>query len=125
MSFVSSLGTNAALKDFSNVATWRFGSGTISSYIKFNNGLLICWGWMGRISLETKMVYLPLSFANDAYKVTLTSEASTSAGTTLISLTVNNKTVSSFKVKGAFHTVDVASGYPSDPFDWFAIGNWK
>lgn len=107
------------------MATWRFGVGTTSSYIKFNNGLLICWGWIGSQAGELKTVYLPISFANAAYKVAFTSEASQAAGTTLISLTVKDKVVSNFKVKSAFHTVDIASGVPSEAFDWFAIGQWK
>lgn len=109
----------------SNITTWRFGIGTASSYIKFANGLLICWGWVSALRSENKTVYLPISFANDSYKVAFTSESTTAAGTTLISLTVHSKTVSSFKVKGAFHTVDVSSGYPSEAFDWIAIGQWK
>lgn len=121
----SSLGTNYAKADLSNIATWRFGIGTTSSYIKFNNGLLICWGWVATQRAEIKTVYLPVSYANDAYKVATTSESATGAGTTLISLTVNSKGVSSFKVKGAFHVVDVSSGYPSEAFDWITIGQWK
>lgn len=121
---LSSLETYAKA-DMSNMATWRFGVGTTASYIKFNNGLMICWGWIAAQRLENKTVYLPMSFANDAYKVSLTSESTTTSGTTLVTLTVNNKLTSSFKAKGAFLTVDVSSGYPTESFDWIAIGIWK
>lgn len=120
----SSLGTTYAKADMSNIATCRFSTGTISSYIKFSNGLLICWGWLNSTGL-TRTVYLPISFANDSYRVSLTSE--TPIATVVVSsITVNNKSVSAFKVRGDFHNATTgASGYPSEPFDWIAIGQWK
>lgn len=121
---LSSLGTTYAKADMSNIATYRFSTGATSSYIKFSNGLLICWGWINSTGL-TRMVYLPISFANDSYRVSLTSE--TPVATVVVSsITVNNKSVSAFKVRGDFHNATTgASGYPSEAFDWIAIGKWK
>ena len=121
---LSSLGTTYAKADMSNIATCRFSTGTISSYIKFSNGLLICWGWINSTGL-TRTIYLPISFANDSYRVSLTSETPIAA-VVVSSITVNNKSVSAFKVRGDFHNATTgASGYPSEPFDWIAIGQWK
>lgn len=108
----------------SNITTYRFSTEATSSYIKFSNGLLICWGWINSTG-ATRTVYLPISFANDSYRVSLTSETPIAA-VVVSSITVNNKSVSAFKVRGDFHNATTgASGYPSEAFDWIAIGKWK
>ena len=122
---LSTLGTTYAKVDMSNIATWRFGVGTTSSYIKFNNGLLICWGWINSTGRK-RIVYTPLAFANTSYKVAFTGEAPTSTDNTVTTYTVNNKYTSYFYVRGDFHNINTGvSGYPSEAFDWIAIGQWK
>ena len=61
----SSLGTNAALKDFSNVSTKSFSQ---NGYYKLPDGLMIQWGVGGKIG-DVKTIYLPASFYDTAYNV--------------------------------------------------------
>ena len=60
----SSLGTNAALKDFSNVTTKNLSR---TGYYKFPDGLMIQCGWASSNQNSNWMqtVYLPLSFINN------------------------------------------------------------
>ena len=69
----SSLGTTYALADLSNATSKSFGSS--SSYMKFNNGLLIQWGTKaGAIGFSS--LYLPISFLDTNYSVQLTGVSS-------------------------------------------------
>ena len=69
----SSLRTTYALADLSNATSKSFGSS--SSYMKFNNGLLIQWGTKtGAIGFSS--LYLPISFLDTNYSVQLTGVSS-------------------------------------------------
>ena len=119
----SSLGTTYALADLSNATTKSFGS--LSSYMKFNNGLLIQWGTKaGTIGFTS--LYLPISFFDTNYSVQLTGISSSKDEVIVYSPTVYiTKTVSSFQ----FATRYIASGgeiaWTGWQFTWFAIGRWK
>lgn len=67
----SSLGTNAALKDFSNVSTKDLGQ---NGYYKLPDGLLIQWGTGG--NGVNQIVYFPTSFYNTSYVVVTTAISS-------------------------------------------------
>ena len=56
--YISSLGTNAALKDFSNVVTRNLGQ---NGYYKLPDGLMIQWGNLAS-SYRNRSIYLPTSF---------------------------------------------------------------
>lgn len=59
----SSLGTNAALKDFSNVSTKSLSQ---NGYYKLPDGLMIQWGYVtGAATIKT--IYLNSSFLNSDY----------------------------------------------------------
>ena len=119
----SSLGTPYALADLSNATSKSFGSS--SSYMKFNNGLLIQWGTKaGAIGFSS--LYLPISFLDTNYSVQLTGVSSSKDEVIVYSPTVYiTKTVSSFQ----FATRYIASGgeiaWTGWQFTWFAIGRWK
>lgn len=119
----SSLGTTYALADLSNATSKSFGSS--SSYMKFNNGLLIQWGTKtGAIGFSS--LYLPISFLDTNYSVQLTGVSSSKDEVIVYSPTVYiTKTVSSFQ----FATRYIASGgeiaWTGWQFTWFAIGRWK
>ena len=57
----SSLGTNAILLEAQNLGQ--------NGYIKFNNGLMIQWGYNTGSSTHTLTVYMPVSFYNSTYNV--------------------------------------------------------
>ena len=120
---LSSLGTTYALADLSNATSKSFGSS--SSYMKFNNGLLIQWGTKtGAIGFSS--LYLPISFLDTNYSVQLTGVSSSKDEVIVYSPTVYiTKTVSSFQ----FATRYIASGgeiaWTGWQFTWFAIDRWK
>lgn len=117
----SSLGTTYAKADLSNaVTTLTSGNNT---YIKFNNGILIQYGRITTTGQKERRVYMPTSFKNDGYKVFYGIEAGADVVQTLYTL---NKSTSSFYVSGTFYDpYNGNKGFPSESFDWFAIGIWK
>ena len=62
----SSLGTNTALKDFSNVSTKNFSQ---NGYYKLPDGLMIQWGKKAGGSSYQGTITLPLSFHDDYYSL--------------------------------------------------------
>jgi hypothetical protein len=65
---LSSLGTNCALKDFSNVTTQDLGQ---NGYCKFPNGLLIQWGKVSGSSVVSYTITMSTSFFDKSYKIFL------------------------------------------------------
>ncbi len=108
----SSLGTNAALKDFSNVSTKNLGQ---NGYYKLPDGLLIQWGTGG--SGVNQIVYFPTSFYNTSYIVVTT--AISSVMNSIVKM-INGKNVSYFKVYSVGPTIEAG-----EMFGWIAIGRWK
>ena len=119
--WLSSLGTTYAKADLSNaVTTLTSGNNT---YIKFNNGILIQYGRITTTGQKERRVYMPISFKNDGYKVFYGIEAGADVVQTLYTL---NKSTSSFYASGTFYDpYNGNKGFPSESFDWFAIGIWK
>ena len=116
----SSLGTNAALKDFSNVSTKTFSQ---NGYYKLPDGLMIQWGKRAGGSSYQGTITLPLSFYNDYYSLA----CSAIKGNTidLSSWVVNNlkKTKSSFNYICTYAAE--GNGQSNAEFHWIAIGCWK
>ncbi|KAB4641487.1 hypothetical protein GAN28_16270 [Bacteroides thetaiotaomicron] len=113
---LSSLGTNAALKDWSNVTTQNLGQ---NGYCKFPNGLLIQWGMSPGVLGNHKTI-LPISFSNTDYIVTSTIQG---MDTSLVMFS----TVIYTKYTGYFYGwAKIEAGtWTSWKFNWIAIGRWK
>ena len=109
---LSSLGTNAALKDFSNVSTKDLGQ---NGYYKLPDGLLIQWGTGG--NGVNQIVYFPTSFYNTSYVVVTT--AISSVMNSIVKM-INGKNISYFKVYSVGPTIEAG-----EIFGWIAIGRWK
>jgi hypothetical protein len=108
----SSLGTNAALKDFSNVTTKSLSQ---NGYYKLPDGLLIQWGTGG--NGVNQIVYFPTSFYNTSYVVVTT--AISSVMNSIVKM-INGKNISYFKVYSVGPTIEAG-----EIFGWIAIGRWK
>ena len=108
----SSLGTNAALKDFSNVSTKNLSQ---NGYYKLPDGLLIQWGTGG--NGVNQIVYFPTSFYNTSYVVVTT--AISSVMNSIVKM-INGKNISYFKVYSVGPTIEAG-----EIFGWIAIGRWK
>lgn len=119
--WLSSLGTNAALKDFSNVTTKSLGQ---NGYYKFPDGLLIQWGQRAGSSTSGVSVYLPVSFYDTNYIVQGNIAKSGSDAITYSATPLLNPTKSSFIMDRNFSSTG-GSGISTGVFNWIAIGRWK
>lgn len=118
----SSLGTTYALADLSNATTKSFGSS--SSYIKFNNGLLIQWGVKaGGVGFSS--LYLPTSFYDTNYSIQLTGVSANTTEIIVYAPTLCTKTISSFQVGTRYIASGGEIAWTGWQFTWFAIGRWK
>ena len=113
---LSSLGTNAILLEAQNLGQ--------NGYIKFNNGLMIQWGYNTGSSTHTLTVYMPVSFYNSTYNVygNIIKDASDNNLYTFCPILNNGS--SYFKVDRTFYASG-ATGNSIAKFTWFAIGRWK
>lgn len=118
----SSLGTTYALADLSNATTKSFGSS--SSYMKFNNGLMIQWGTKaGAVGFSS--LYLPISFFDANYSVQLTGVSANTTEVIVYAPTIYSKTKSSFQVGTRYIASGGEVAWTGWQFTWFAIGRWK
>lgn len=118
----SSLGTTYALADLSNATSKSFGSS--SSYMKFNNGLLIQWGTKaGAVGFYS--LYLPISFIDANYSVQLTGVSANTTEIIVYAPTICTKTISSFQVGTRYIASGGEIAWTGWQFTWFAIGRWK
>lgn len=117
---LSSLGTNFARADFSNVVTKSLGQ---NGYYKFPDGFMLQYGYVSA-SNGSKTVYLPTTFLNTNYSINLTIKcyASTAA---VISPMLTGLYTSYFTMKSRFVGTDAILGDGGEPFFWIAIGRWK
>ena len=116
----SSLGTNCALKDFSNVTTKNLGQ---NGYYRFPDGLMLQWGYSSS-SGRNKTIYLPISFYDTNYSVMITMRRGTD-DTTNLTGDVWTQNKSSFLMFGLYHATDTNNGAYWSGFNWLAIGRWK
>ena len=109
-----------AKADLSNAMTVSLGQ---NGYAKFNNGLLIQWGYSAGTSSAAQTVYMPTSFYDTNY---------IAIGSVIKNNTDNNAytfcpiygySINSFKVDRNF--VSTSTGVSSAKFNWIAIGRWK
>ena len=114
---LSTLGTKYAKADLSNAMTVSLG---YNGYAKFNNGLLIQWGYAfdSQDSYHKQTIYLPISFISNPspqYSVFIT--AKTGFQDYYIGRTVDSLNNSNFTVS--------ANQENKEQFMWLAIGQWK
>ena len=92
--------------------------------MKFNNGILIQWGFITTQGQKRRFVSLPISIKDAGYRVFFGIEFG--ADNVIQTLYIINKYTSSFYADGSFYSTDTgSSGYPSEAFNWLAIGLWK
>ena len=116
----SSLGTNYAKSDFSNVVTKNLSQ---NGYYKLPDGLMVQWGYSSS-SGRNKTIYLPASFYDTNYSVLITMRRGTD-DTTNLTGDVWTQSKSSFLMFGLYHATDTNNGAYWKGFNWFAIGRWK
>lgn len=111
---LSTLSTTYAKADLSNAMTVSLGQ---NGYAKFNNGLLIQWGYAhdSQNSNYNQSVYLPVSFANNVYVVCTT--AYSNYQQYYVGRTIDGLHESFFVVS--------ANQQNRESFYWMAIGRWK
>lgn len=114
----SSLGANAALKDFSNVTTKSFGQ---NGYHKLPDGLIIQWGYNS--GGANKTIYLPTTFYDANYAVLTTSDDGNQA--VVLSHNVIARYTSYFKVTSTYINNSAITGTAGTGFMFIAIGRWK
>lgn len=116
----SSLGTNSALKDFSNVTTKSLEQ---NGYYKLPDGMMIQWGYSGGYSYATNF-YFPTAFYNTSYSMSMCAEYVNTADSVVLCPYVNTKTTTYFK--GGVTYTNGNTVYPCAwKFFWVAIGRWK
>lgn len=117
----SSLGTNAALKDFSNVSTKSLSQ---NGYYKLPDGLMIQWGYVtGAATIKT--IYLNSSFLNSDYIISGIGVYYNTSESVVIAPILVSKTTSSIRMCIRYSADSGGGGYSPWPYYWFAVGRWK
>lgn len=117
---LSTLSTVYAKADLSNAMTVSLGQ---NGYAKFNNGLLIQWGYSSGTSLVAQTVYMPTSFYGTNY-IAIGSVIKNNADNNAYTFCpIYGYSINSFKVDRNF--VSTSTGISSAKFNWIAIGRWK
>ena len=108
---LSTLGTNYAKSDMSNIVTKSFGQ---NGYIKFSNKFIVQWGFATDNQTYYKQtVYLPISFLDGSSYVVVTSARSTYTDYYV------GRTIASLSASSFVLSVNQAN---KEPFYWIAIG---
>lgn len=108
---------NLAKADLSNAMTVSLGQ---NGYAKFNNGLLIQWGY-SNTSGPSKYIYFPISFYNTNYGIAFSITGGTATITSL-SIIITDYYSSYFRIRG---TMGDSTSTHNNPFFWIAVGRWK
>ena len=107
---------NLAKADLSNAMAVSLNQ---NGYAKFNNGLLIQWGYASAV-VGTQTIYLNTSFYDTNYTVvtnTITGNASLQVA---VVKTIRIKNRSSLVILSVQQ-----GGAAGEPWNWLAIGRWK
>ena len=118
---LSSLGTNAALKDFSNVTTKSLGQ---NGYYKFPDGLMIQWGYTTN-SGSNKTIYFPQAFADTNYSIVANFFIDNANDGTVYCMQIKYKGVSYYRATCTQNTTDNDHGITERPYFYIVIGRWK
>ena len=116
----SSLGTNAALKDFSNVSTKSLSQ---NGYYKLPDGLMIQWGKKTNTSYFGT-IYFPSSFYDTNYSLHLTCNNGNTGNDSSWIANYSSVSSSSFGYNNKYQQAANA-GTNTASFYWFAVGRWK
>lgn len=112
---------NLAKADLSNAMTVSLG---MNGYAKFNNGLLIQWGYKSSSSNDT-YVYLPLSFYNVSYVPVIT-YYEPGGGMNVVTGFIISVGTNLFRMRSRYTAGDNnGTGAGTNPFYWIAVGRWK
>lgn len=112
---------NLAKADLSNAMTLSLG---MNGYAKFNNGLLIQWGYKSSSSNDT-YVYLPLSFYNTSYVPVIT-YYEPGSGMNIVTGFIISVGTNFFRIRSRYAVGDNnGTGAGTNPFYWIAVGRWK
>lgn len=113
---------NLAKADLSNAMTVSLGQ---NGYAKFNNGLLIQWGYKAASSSGTNITYTSISFYNAAYVPVIT-YYEPGNGMNIVTGLIINKRTSYFTIRSRYAVGDSnGTGAGINDFYWIAVGRWK
>ena len=114
----SSLGTKSAQISAQNLGQ--------NGYRKYEDGLLVQWGYLTNSSAGSATIYVPLSFYDTTYHFITTMET-VSSDQALYTALPYNKTVTFVSVMRKYvnATTTITIGSSIRNFDWVAIGRWK
>lgn len=114
----SSLGTNSALKDFSNVTTKNLSQ---NGYYKLPDGLMIQWG-RSTSGGSGKYIYFPQSFLDTYFSITIVSDSTAAKG--IVVTMINSISKTYFQIESRYNDANTVST-AGEGFRWMAIGRWK
>ena len=115
---LSSLGTKSAQINAQNLGQ--------NGYRKYEDGLLIQWGYLTNSSAGSATIYFPISFYDASYRFVSTMETVSNEQSVYTALPYK-KTTTSVSVMRKFLLADnsITVGSSTRSFDWIAIGKWK
>lgn len=96
-----------------------------NGYIKFDNGLLMQWGYKTASSTGTNTTYTPISFYNATYVPVIT-YYEPGNGMNIVTGLIINKQTSYFTIRSRYAVGDSnGTGAGTNDFYWVAVGRWK
>ena len=114
----SSLGTKSA-----QISSQNLGQ---NGYRKYEDGLLVQWGYFTNASAGSATVYFPISFYDATYRFMTTMETASSDQALYTALPyAKTNTYASIMRKYVNATTTISVGSSTRGFDWMAIGRWK
>lgn len=96
-----------------------------NGYIKFDNGLLMQWGYKTASSTGTNTTYTPIAFYNATYVPVIT-YYEPGNGMNIVTGLIINKQASYFTIRTRYTVGDSnGTGAGTNDFYWVAVGRWK
>ena len=96
-----------------------------NGYIKFDNGLLMQWGYKTASSTGTNTTYTPIAFYNATYVPVIT-YYEPGNGMNIVTGLIINKQTSYFTIRSRYAVGDSnGTGAGTNDFYWIAVGRWK
>lgn len=96
-----------------------------NGYIKFDNGLLMQWGYKTASSTGTNATYTPIAFYNATYVPVIT-YYEPGNGMNIVTGLIINKQTSYFTIRSRYTVGDSnGTGAGTNDFYWVAVGRWK
>lgn len=96
-----------------------------NGYIKFDNGLLMQWGYKTASSTGTNTTYTPIAFYNATYVPVIT-YYEPGNGMNIVTGLIINKQTSYFTIRSRYAVGDSnGTGAGTNDFYWVAVGRWK